>query len=427
MPRFFSLRCGAMSTILESREALRSRALECGLTAAEANYLITNGASSLARLAFAAAPPGTAPSSEQTMALLPANSGAGAVSSLKRLIFEAQTLVVADIKNKVQRRDEAPSISFMSAAERENRIDAQRGRLTGLRLRGDEEVAHGAYDLVLNLMEKDQLTYLAPERFGTRKAELAQTKPGPQLQLDQGTLSIKPKQSETSCSTRTELELVQAFRRRALAFDLVGLCSYDVMNHYHSELVSHLQESPLPGYQPISIQQVLRADRAAFTYLGERLTSLKVAADGTMPLQSRLATILVQPSVTFNLLPLPGGSSRAASAPHEASNHTPRHRKPKRSRRPVSPSSPPSAPPHNVAPSGAKGKGAGKSKRGRGPNVPQSLIGKAMETPGGERLCWAFNLPSGCQAAKPGEKCNRGWHLCAEPGCAKAHSVVQHS
>ena len=91
------------------------------------------------------------------------------MSSLKRLIFEAQTLVVADIKNKVQRRDEAPSISFMSAAERENRIDAQRGRLTGLRLRGDEEVARGAYDLVLNLMEKDQLTYLAPERFGTRK------------------------------------------------------------------------------------------------------------------------------------------------------------------------------------------------------------------------------------------------------------------
>lgn len=418
-----------MSTLLESKEALRSRAADVGLSQAEITHLVDRGANSLARLAFVAAPPGTAPTSEQVEPLLPAGAGHGSVASMKRLIFEAQTLIVAEIKSKVQRKDEPSSSISLSSAERDSRVEEQKRRMTGLRLKGDEEVAHSTYDLVLGVLEKDQLIYLGPERFGTRRDELAQVKPGPQLQLDQGTLSVKAKATETTCSVRTELELVQAFRRRALAFDLVGLCGYDAMNNYHSELVAHLQELPPPGYSHVSLQQVLRADRAAFTYLAERLQSLKTRADGTKPFQRQLETVLVQPMVTFHLLPLPQhGGPRSAGPGASGEPTTPRRRKGKRERAHTPPGAAPGEPARAVASAGLKGKGGGKtsSKRGRGPNVPQSLIGKAMETPGGERLCWAFNLPSGCQGAKPGEKCSRGWHLCAEPGCAKAHSVLHH-
>ena len=272
-----------MSTLLESKEALRSRAADVGFSAAEITHLVDRGASSLARLAFVAPPPGTAPTSDQVEPLLPAGAGHGSMASMKRLIFEAQTLIVAEIKSKVQRKDEPSSTTALSSAERDSRVEEQKRRMTGLRLRGDEEVAHSAYDIVLGVLEKDQLVYLAPERFGPRRDELAQVKPGPQLQLDQGTLSVKAKAAETTCSIRTELELVQAFRQRALAFDLVGLCSYNVMNNYQSELVAHLQESPPPGYSHVSIQQLLRADRAAFTHLAERLQSLKTRADGTKP------------------------------------------------------------------------------------------------------------------------------------------------
>ena len=256
-----------MSTLLESKEALRSRAADVGLSAAEITFLVDRGANSLARLAFAAAPPGTAPTTEQVQQLLPAGAGHGAVASMKRIIFEAQTLIVADIKAKVQRRDEPSASVSLSSAERDSRVEEQKQRLTGLRLRGDEEVAHSAYDLVLGVLEKDQLIYLAPERFGTRRDELAQVKPSPQLQLEQGTISVKAKAAETTCAIKTELDLVQALRRRALAFDLVGLCSYDTMNTYQSELVAHLQEQPPVGYSHVSLQQVLRADRAVFTHL----------------------------------------------------------------------------------------------------------------------------------------------------------------
>ena len=54
-----------MSTLLESKEALRARALEVNLTEAEADALINNRVDSLARLAFAACPPGESPTDEQ--------------------------------------------------------------------------------------------------------------------------------------------------------------------------------------------------------------------------------------------------------------------------------------------------------------------------------------------------------------------------
>lgn len=73
-----------------------------------------------------------------------------------------------------------------------------------------------------------------------------------------------------TCSTATGLEAVNALRRRALAFDLVKLASCDKMNAYHAELVDHLAQAPPPGYSQVSVQQVLRADRAAFMYMAEK-------------------------------------------------------------------------------------------------------------------------------------------------------------
>ena len=80
--------------------------------------------------------------------------------------------------------------------------------------------------LFLPSLKKDTLTYLHPERFLTRRAELQQKKPARELVLDQNALTVRDKQPEATCSTRTELEVVQAMRRRALAFDLIGLCPY---------------------------------------------------------------------------------------------------------------------------------------------------------------------------------------------------------
>ena len=142
-----------------------------------------------------------------------------------------------------------------------------------------------------------------------------------------------------------------------------------VMAAYHADLLDHLHLPSPPGYSPVSVQQVLRADGAAFLYMSERMTTLKRNAVGELPLDVLLPNVLIQPTVAFHLLPLSGSTSKASSSSKAPATER------KRSRTPVRPQ------PKN------KGKGKGKTKKGaRGPNVPSALIGKALETPQKKRL-----------------------------------------
>ena len=210
-----------MSTSLESTNALKSRASEVALTTEEANALTNNGVSSLARLAFAACAPGQTPTDDQLTALLrPVPLNRGNAASLKRLIFEAQTLICSEVKNKAGKREDSSHVSY-AGPERDARIVQPRNRLTGLRFKGEEECSHASYDLVLAVLEKDCLTYLGPEKFPTRRNELMQKKPSKDISIDPSQLVVKDKQPELTCPTVTELEIANAFkRRRALAFDL---------------------------------------------------------------------------------------------------------------------------------------------------------------------------------------------------------------
>jgi hypothetical protein len=80
---------------------------------------------------------------------------------------------------------------------------------------------------------------------------------------------------------------------------------------------------------------------------------------------------------------------------------------------------------------GKGGKDGGKGRKSKGknrsaPNMPNELRGKAYETDAKEPLCFGFNMAAGCNKAKPGEKCERGWHLCCEHGCFGTHPILQH-
>ena len=234
-----------------------------------------------------------------------------------------------EVKIKANRKDDA-STTF-AGAERDARIEQQKGRLTELRFRGEEECCHASYDVTLNMLEKNCLLYLGPEKFPTRRHELLQKKPGREISIDQSQLVVKEKQPDLTCPTVTELEVSNALKRRALAFDLVGVCTYDVMAAYHADLLDHLHTLPPPGYSAVSVQQILRADRAAFMFLAERMTSLKRNAMNQLPLDLQLPTVLSQPNVAFHLLPLSGGTSKAPSAA-KASNPKKRSRSPRKPR-----------------------------------------------------------------------------------------------
>ena len=168
----------------------------------------------------------------------------GVLGSVRRLVFIAQSLAVADMKQQVDGPSESQK-KELAPAEREARLTRQRNQLVGLTLNGELECAHVCYDHVLTMLEKNTIVYLEPSKFPSRRAELASEKLVKEITLDSSkTLKLADKKQELSCETHSELLLIQALQRRALALDLVGVASYAEVEKYNTFLTMHLQTPP---------------------------------------------------------------------------------------------------------------------------------------------------------------------------------------
>ena len=91
-----------MATLLESSAAFDARALEHGLTHDQLQRLKDNGLINLSKLAFAISTPGTSPDDTALKSLLhedPDMVTVGQLASIRRLMFDAQTLCAAQVKH----------------------------------------------------------------------------------------------------------------------------------------------------------------------------------------------------------------------------------------------------------------------------------------------------------------------------------------
>ena len=259
----------AMASLTESRAVFKERASEVGLDDATRTLLENQGITTLAKLAFAVGQPGETPTEGALRGMVagggdPGAVALGVVSSLRRLIFEAQTLLIAQVKTLVENKVDETKLE-MAPAERTHRIADQRGRLVGMTLTGELECGYCCYDLVMKLAQHNSIVYLPPHKFVSRKAELGLDKPKKELTIEaNSTVTVKDKSQELSCSTSTDLHLQEALTRRALALDLVGIASFARVEEYTRFLMSQLQNDAPPGYSKTSIQQVLRADKEAW-------------------------------------------------------------------------------------------------------------------------------------------------------------------
>ncbi len=306
-----------MASLLESPASFKTRAAGNGLTDAQITYLVNNGINSLSKLAFAATTPGVTPSEDALRGLLdddPTRVTLGALSAIRRLMFEAQTLSVALVKQTVEGTDGSMKAE-LAPAERAQRIADQKGRLGGISFQGPYECGHACYDVVADMLEKDLPVYPQPHRFVTRHSEVAKEKPPKELIID-GTshIAVKDGKRQDKCLIRNELELSQALTRRSLAFDLMSCATFSVCERYNQFLLGYLQMSPPPGYSGVSMEQILRADRAAWLRISEKLTTLKRSAGGDLPLDQALQEIEGDPAVLYHLLPCPGSHADKAGA-----------------------------------------------------------------------------------------------------------------
>ena len=204
---------------------------------------------------------------------------------------------------------------------------------------------------------------------------------------------IKDKEDKLIAPTSSEIQFLQAMTRRGIAFKFAKLMTYEQHTTWLNFLMQAMQREAPPGYSRPSLHQAMMCDKAAFTRLGSSMGSVRQLPDGSYPLGLRLLELRSDPSIAFYLAP--------RASPYNAA-----HR------------------PGNAANQERKGKGKG--KKGKNPPMHAELRNKWHRTSSGDPLCFGYNTSKGCDQAKDGEKCAKGWHLCAEPRCLQAHPLPQH-
>ena len=71
------------------------------------------------------------------------------------------------------------------------------------------------------------------------------------------------------------------------------------------------------------------------------------------------------------------------------------------------------------------GKGDGKKKKGKEVAMPKELEGMES-TWKGKRICFGFNMRSGCTLKVKNGECEKGLHVCARSNCHGSNHGAQH-
>ena len=436
------------SSNLTSEAVFTQRAVELGLSAQEITIMRLKGWCSYARFAFACNYTPGQPDETPFLRL------AGAITNkaideipedrmplIRMLFFEAYTLAAADLRSRVERRDDdAPR--KLAGPERASRHVEQVSRLTGLELTGELEISHALADLVVQMAEESQLRYIRWEQCTKRDQELMEVKLDPMWKPDgRGVVRESLVQREIQADLGTDLLLTYALQRRSLAFDQCKLVTYDRFERWSQIMISSYLRQPPAGHQRVTLDQLHTADLELFKALMRKTrTGIRMQSSGVFPLEVALEESIQAAEIRLFLQPLPGSARSAESGSKrkaEESSETDKLRrtvenlqgrlknlgKGKERNREDRRSGDDDA-------RGSKDKGKAKAKgNGRERNafrMPRELVGQDAADSQRRPICFDFNL-QGCNKAEPGGRCKSGMHLCSRPGCHQAHSQKDHS
>ena len=180
---------------------------------------------------------------------------------IRRLFFEAHTLALADLKTRFE-KDDTSEPSQIPLPERIARLEQQRTRLPGVHFSSETEPAHKLVDLVFQMCQDQQVTWVPWEKLSSRASEITSSKKEMHITFDtSGSLKLSKKVDTPGTELAGEIKIRQALSRRSRAFDLANLCGYSQMERWHEKLFEILQRPPPNHCSPVSMQQIREADK----------------------------------------------------------------------------------------------------------------------------------------------------------------------
>ena len=379
-------------------------------------------------------------------------------AKVRRLHFEAYTFAAADMTMRMSRTDDDPP-RRMTNAERETRWSLLVGRLApGMTLIGIYEPSHAIINTCAEIYDSNVLRYVEWAECTQRSQELNGIKSEPMWKVDPVSKCLKaidvpvPGKADWKGDN---LLLKATLQRRGLALDMAGLMSFEVHETLVDMIFTKLVEEPPHGYAHPTINQLHDADREIWTQLCN-LTRKGVKPDlaGVRPMEANFQKLLDSPRVAMIVMghKLGGGAGSSGggglprliqdrgalgrSREDDGDNKAKKQLKAKNQEleklrqenarlRKGGGAPPPPKPTFERTVKDKFKKKGDRADTGRGPTMPQGLIGKAARSPEGVPICFGYNLGT-CTGCAPGARCSKGAHVCCEPGCGKNHPLAEH-
>lgn len=324
------------------------------------------------------------------------------ISRVRRLHFEACTLIVAHTKQQVLGDSGAEGVKKLPQAEKQARLVQQQGRLPGLSITGELQPSHALIDLAASMIDNNAVVWIAPSKCSKRESELQLlTKDKSQvLSLEQQTLKVTASEVNLKVDNSTELQLQWSLQRRGIALDQCRLIDWAVHQRWVQYLLGLTSKAAPEGYAKIRMDQLVKADKELFVVMSEELQQRDVRlTDTPSPMEGAMQRLMTDPRITMHLLPLPvrGAPSGSGKAQHEDGGAPPVKR--------------------------IKKQGVGKASNKAKSLCPDELKEYKQFDDKNQTICWAFNMAKGCQEKVTNGRCRKGAHICIK--CHRAnHSLV---
>ena len=292
-------------------------------------------------------------------------------------------------------------------------------QLKGVAISGPLEPSHGLLDAAMQQWDSRSLKHIGPEKCHSREEEVQNLKSAAStISLEGGKLKLVDSNSLQDLEIEGSLQVLQALRRRGVAYHFAQLISWDVHERYIDTLFKYVTRPAQPGYRKVSLRQVLRADKLAFAKLAEQGEDIRADATGELPLDIAMQSVLQEYELLVALLPLPETEGKGKKGKSKAFGRQERYE-------PYSPGFGKGY--RNVTWKGGKGKGnakGGKPNKGSGKAewLPKELRyqGASAWNKRGRRFCYGFQLG---QCSDP--NCQKGDHNCITFACGGDRPVTQ--
>eukprot|EP00435_Cladocopium_sp_Y103_P026878 s2040_g6.t1 len=334
----------------------------------------------------------------------------GQAALLRRLLFESYTLTATELKRKAD-NNESDAPKKLPVQEIAFRYTALEKKLAPLKIESVLEPSHALINSLAQCLDDGRLRYVEWCKCTSRAAELNNVKEQASLRTwkadSAGVIKQTEVESSVKCDVSTDLEVMNALRRRGIAFELAKLMSYEKHEAIVSLLFSELQREPLEGFRKTSMSQLSAADREIHLKLSEKTRAgLPLGPNGELPLDQHVDSVLGLPAVMWLLMQKP---KAAAAEKPLASAAAPK----------AEPKKPATPPDKRLQPK--NGKFDKLRKRTKTP-MPAQLRGGTPVDNNGQAICYGYNLGT-CHD----KSCKRGKHICCKPGCFSSnHNFLNH-